>query len=100
MDFPFFEAIMMVCFGFAWPVSILKSWRSRTNKGKSFLFLTIILTGYICGLIHKLHWQERVDAVVWVYGVNTAMVVTDMALYFRNRLLEQAAMGGAERSAE
>ena len=52
---------MLVCFGMAWPVSILKSWRSRTNKGKSRFFLLIVFVGYLSGLIHKLWWQERPD---------------------------------------
>ena len=74
MHFPIFEAVMMLCFGMAWPVSILKSWRSRTNKGKSPLFLLIVLTGYVSGLVHKLWWQAQVDGVVWLYVLNAAMV--------------------------
>lgn len=84
MNFPIFEALMMVCFGLSWPASICKSWRSRTNKGKSIFFLFIILFGYVCGLAHKLVWQKEVDRIVWIYVVNTAMVLADICLYFRN----------------
>ena len=27
------ETLMILCFGLSWPISIRKSWRSRTNKG-------------------------------------------------------------------
>lgn len=89
MSFPVFEAIMLVCFGMAWPVSILKSWRSRTNKGKSLFFMLIVLTGYVSGLIHKCWWQEKVDGVVWLYLLNAVMVLADVSLYARNRRIEQ-----------
>ena len=89
MKFPIFEAVMLVCFGMAWPVSILKSWRSRTNKGKSSYFLLIVFVGYLSGLVHKLWWQAEVDGVVWLYVVNAVMVATDGALYYRNSRLAQ-----------
>jgi len=89
MSFPVFEAIMLVCFGMAWPVSILKSWRSRTNKGKSLFFMLIVLAGYVSGLIHKCWWQEKVDGVVWLYLLNAVMVLADVSLYARNRRIEQ-----------
>jgi len=89
MKFPIFEAIMLVCFGMAWPISILKSWRSRTNKGKSLFFLIIIEIGYACGLIHKIWWQSAVDGVVWLYVLNAVMVTIDVGLYARNYRLEK-----------
>ena len=89
MHFPIFEAVMMLCFGMAWPVSILKSWRSRTNKGKGPFFLLIVYTGYASGLIHKLWWQAQVDGVVWLYVLNAAMVAADALLYVRNRRFDR-----------
>ncbi|HQL51973.1 MAG TPA: hypothetical protein PLR91_12345 [Kiritimatiellia bacterium] len=89
MNFPVFEAIMLVCFGMAWPVSILKSWRSRTNKGKSRFFLLIVFVGYLSGLIHKLWWQERPDGVVWLYLLNACMVAVDGILAIRNTWLDK-----------
>jgi len=89
MNFPVFEAVMLVCFGMAWPVSILKSWRSRTNKGKSRFFLLIVFVGYLSGLIHKLWWQERPDGVVWLYLLNACMVAVDGILSIRNTWLDK-----------
>jgi len=80
---------MLVCFGMAWPVSILKSWRSQTNKGKSWFFLFIVFVGYLSGLTHKLWWQEKVDGVVWLYLLNAVMVFADMILYSRNRRIDK-----------
>mgnify|MGYP003527477560 CR=1 FL=1 len=37
------EALTIFCFGLSWPISIRKSWVSRTAKGKSVLFEIILL---------------------------------------------------------
>ena len=81
-----FEALMMVCFGFAWPFSIVRSYRSRSTKGKSIIFLFVVVAGYIFGIIHKLLYSF--DFVIYLYGLNAAMVSMDIALYFRNRMIE------------
>lgn len=82
-----FEIIMLVCFGAAWPASIVKSWRSKSTNGKSILFLFIIFTGYISGILHK--WFYRYDPVIFLYILNSLMVLTDMLLYFRNKRIER-----------
>ena len=78
-----FEAVMLVCFGAAWPFSIYKSYKSRTNGGKSFWFLLIVLAGYISGLIHK--FKYSFDAVTFLYALNGSMVLIDILLFLRNR---------------
>jgi hypothetical protein len=79
---------MMVCFGFAWPFSIYKSYKSKSNKGKSLWFLVIVLTGYSCGIIHKVFYNF--DYVIILYALNFMLVFADSCLYFRNYLLERA----------
>ena len=32
------EALMIICFGLSWPISIRKSYTARTAKGKSLFF--------------------------------------------------------------
>ncbi len=81
-----FEAIMLICFGAAWPVSMYKSYRSKSNNGKSVIFLFIILVGYISGISHKLIYNY--DMVIFLYILNGVMVFGDILLYFRNRRLE------------
>ncbi|MBN1818774.1 MAG: hypothetical protein JW828_15540 [Sedimentisphaerales bacterium] len=80
-----FEAAMLICFGAAWPVSIYKSWTSRTTAGKSVVFLFIILIGYGSGMIHKC--RTHFDPVFFLYLLNALMVLADIALYFRNKRL-------------
>lgn len=81
-----FEAIMLVCFGAAWPASIYKSFKSRTAKGKSLAFLFIVLTGYISGILHKVYFSF--DWVLILYILNTIMVFMDIILTFRNHSLD------------
>ena len=80
-----FEIIMLVCFGFSWPFSIVKSYRSRTTKGKSLLFLLMVFIGYIGGITHKILYNP--DNVLYLYILNETMVFTDIMLYLRNRTL-------------
>jgi hypothetical protein len=75
-----FEAIMLLCFGVSWPVSIAKSVRTKIVAGKSPLFMALVCLGYISGLIHKsLHSR---DLTMILYALNLAMVATDLTLYF------------------
>jgi len=83
-----FEIGMLVCFGAAWPASIVKSYRSRSTEGKSILFLFILFTGYIFGILHKVYY--RYDYVIFLYILNSIMVFTDIMLYFRNRHIERS----------
>lgn len=80
-----FEALMLVCFGAAWPMNIAKSLRTKSTKGKSLAFLLIIEIGYISGIIHKILYSQ--DIVMLLYIINFLMVGTDIILYFiyRNR---------------
>lgn len=82
-----FEAMMLVCFGAAWPISIIKSYRSRSSGGKSPVFSIVIIMGYTCGMIHKI--QVGFNWVFYVYLLNTIMVFIDLMLLFRNRAVER-----------
>jgi len=84
-----FEAGMLVCFGFAWPVDVLRTLRTRRVEGKSVGFMTLILAGYLFGLTAKVfrawgHWPEVVTAL---YAFNAVMVTADilLTLHFRRR---------------
>ena len=82
MIYKLFEVIMLLCFGAAWPFSIVKSYRSRTTAGKSLFFLLVLLLGYAAGIINKL--INGADYVVVFYVLNLLMVSMDVVLYFRN----------------
>ena len=80
-----FEIVMLLCFGFAWPIAIYKSITSKSIEGKSLLFIYVILIGYVFGILHKIIFQY--DMVVFLYAFNLLMVLTDLLLYYRNRQL-------------
>jgi hypothetical protein len=77
-----FEILMLLCFGAAWPISVKKSYTSRTNKGKSLFFLFILEIGYIAGITHKILYSF--DLVIILYMLNFVMVFTDIMMYYRN----------------
>lgn len=77
-----FEVLMLVCFGAAWPFSIYKSLKSKSNNGKSIIFLLVVMTGYLSGILHKLFYSY--DPVIFLYALNFIMVGTDAVLWYRN----------------
>ena len=84
--------VMLLCFGSAWPVSIYKSIKSKTTKGKSLFFLIIIAIGYVSGTIHKILFSK--DWVMILYILNLCMVAFDILLYFRNKTYEALELSG------
>lgn len=84
------EILMLVSFGLSWPPNIIKAYKVRTARGKSFPFLVFVLFGYCCGITAKFV-SGRVNYVVIFYATNVAMVIVDMCLYFRNRALDREA---------
>ena len=84
------ETIMLVCFGAAWPMSIAKSWKTRTTRGKSLSFLITVLVGYVAGLAKVMLTEGWGSFLMIPYGLNFFMVSIDAVLYFRNRQLDLA----------
>jgi hypothetical protein len=82
------EACMVICFGISWPLSIVKSYKARTARGKSLLFMLFVLVGYGFGIAAKLI-AENLTYVFIFYVLNFIMVTTDILLYFRNSLLDR-----------
>ena len=79
---------MVICFGLSWPVSVYKSYKSRTAKGKSLVFEVFIFIGYICGIVGKLV-THNITYVFIFYIINIVMVSVDMCLYLRNVRLDR-----------
>lgn len=79
-----FEIIMILCFGFSWPMNVIKSYRARTAKGKSLSFLLLIAVGYVFGIAAKLLSPGFKWYVLFFYVLNLCMVLADLALYVRN----------------
>jgi len=70
---------MLLCFGVSWPVSIIKTIRTRLIAGKSPLFMVIVMVGYSSGIVHKVMFSR--DWVVALYLFNLVMVGIDLTLY-------------------
>jgi len=79
-----FEALMIIFFGFSWPAALYKSYKTKTTRGTSLLFLVGILTGYVFGIISKL-MSGAITYVFVFYCINTVMVAADILLYIRNK---------------
>lgn len=99
----FLEAAMVLSFGISWPMSILKSYRAKTAKGKSLFFLLMILFGYACGIIWKcLEYMDtgKIAYPSYFYVLNFIMVSIDIVLYFHNNKLDKQAEAKAAGNSE
>ena len=83
-----FEITMIICFGLSWPMSIMRSLKSKSTKGKSVVFLFLILLGYLAGIISKFAGGQPNLATIF-YVINFLMVGADIIIYFRNRKIEK-----------
>lgn len=95
----FLEAMTIFCFGISWPISIRKSWISRTAKGKSLFFEVFILIGYAVGIIRKVLQMIYLGSSGFIfflsyifYILNFIMISIDIILYFRNSKLDKEKM--------
>ena len=94
------EGIMLICFGVSWPPAIIKTLKVKNPKGKSFIFMTLVLIGYLCGIIGKAVDPRGgclTNWVFWLYILDFGMVATDftLSLFYRWRC---AAAEEAERA--
>lgn len=89
------EVLMVVSFGASWPFNVIKSYKARTAKGKSLLFLCLILFGYIVGIASKLVNEVYMASftekwyVLFFYCLNFIMVGADLIIYFRNKKIDK-----------
>ena len=85
-----FEAVMLVCFGFSWPLNVRKAYKARTAKGTSLAFIILIITGYVAGITAKF-LNHQINYVLAVYFLNLAIVMTNVLVYIRNVALDKKA---------
>lgn len=83
-----FEIIMLLCFGMSWPISVYKSIRSKSTKGKSVVFIVAIIIGYLSGIVGKIV-NQQLSYVVVLYFINLIVVSIDLVLYFINSRYER-----------
>ena len=92
-----FESLTIFCFGLSWPISIRKSYVSRTAKGKSLFFEVFLLIGYAFGIARKIIQVSVFDSTGFIfylsfffYVLNFIEISIDVMLYFRNVKLDRA----------
>ncbi len=89
------EIFMIVSFGISWPLNVIKSYKTRTTKGKSLIFLYLIFFGYISGIGSKLVnpvYMEQIAQkwyVLFFYVLNLIMVGADLCMYYRNYRIDK-----------
>lgn len=90
------EALMILSFGISWPINVVKSYKARTTKGKSLLFLCFIFAGYIVGIISKFlnptymaNFASKWYVLIF-YFLNLVFVSADMIMYWRNYRIDKA----------
>ena len=89
------EIVMIVSFGASWPLNVIKSYKARTTKGKSLIFLCLVFFGYIAGICSKFVNEAYMAAfaekwyVLSFYILNLLMVGIDLILYARNYKLDK-----------
>ena len=96
-----FEALTIFCFGLSWPISIRKSYVSRTAKGKSLFFEVFLLIGYAFGIARKIIQVAAMGSSGFIfflsfffYVLNFIEISIDVGLYFRNTKLDKAREAG------
>ena len=89
------ETTMLVCFGFSWPLNVIKAYKAKTAKGTSLPFILLIITGYIAGITAKII-TDQINYVLIAYIVNLAIVSLNIIIYFRNASLDKKRLQGME----
>ena len=89
------ETVMLICFGFSWPLNVIKAYKAKTAKGTSLPFILLIITGYIAGIAAKVI-TEQINYVLIAYVVNLAIVSLNIVIYFRNVSLDKKRLQGME----
>lgn len=77
------EAIMLLCFGFSWPMSLVRNIKAKTAKNMSLGFILLIIAGYIAGISAKL-FSHNYGYILIVYAYNLVVVGANLVVYFIN----------------
>ncbi len=80
----FLSAVMLVCFGFSWPINLIKNIKQKSAKHMNIWFLLLIFTGYIAGISSRIV-SSMYGYVFIIYIINLVVVSLNIAVYFINR---------------
>lgn len=88
---------MLICFGFSWPINLVKNCKMRSAKSMSLPFLLLIWFGYVVGVAAKLialnspQYPDPSWYLLTIYIINLLMMCANIAVYFRNAHLDKVA---------
>ena len=80
----FLETVMLICFGFSWPMSVYQNIKAKSAKAMSLGFILMIDLGYLAGITAKL-WLQKYNYVLVMYVINFIMVSLNLVVYFINK---------------
>lgn len=89
------ETVMLVCFGFSWPLNVIKAYKAKTARGTSLPFILLIITGYIAGIAAKII-TGQINYVLIAYIVNLSIVSLNILIYFRNYSIDKKSQQESE----
>ena len=82
------ETLMLICFGFSWPINVIKAYKAKTAKGMSLPFILLIISGYIAGISAKII-SGQINYVLLVYILNLTIVSLNVFIFIRNVSLDK-----------
>lgn len=80
----FLEAMMLICFGLSWPISLIKNIKSHSAKNMSLRFTVLIIVGYFAGITSKI-LSGTINYVLMIYIFNVIVVCMNLVVYFVNK---------------
>lgn len=89
------ETVMLVCFGFSWPLNVTKAYKAKTAKGTSLPFILLVIIGYVAGITAKLI-SGQINYVLIAYLLNLAIVSLNVIVYCRNVSLDKKRLQSVE----
>lgn len=78
------EAVMLICFGLSWPISLIKNIKLKSAKSMNIYFTLLIITGYLAGITAKII-NGQFNYVFAIYLLNLAIVSGNVVVFFINR---------------
>lgn len=82
------ESVMLICFGFSWPFTVIKNYKARSAKAMSLPFILLIDSGYVAGILAKIIGGQ-INYVLIIYFINLIVVSSNIVIYFRNRRIDR-----------
>lgn len=78
------EAVMLICFGLSWPISLIKNIKLKSAKSMNIYFTLLIIIGYLAGIAAKVI-NGQFNYVFAIYLLNLAIVSGNVVVFFINR---------------